>query len=101
MPAGRTVIAFVFVDAPANKRRFWLVCNDGDVDVCIKPPTFESDVTVRIGVQAMAEIWRGLRAIDEEIRAGRMQLEGKTKFCRAFPRWLMLSAFAQIERRRD
>jgi DNA-binding HxlR family transcriptional regulator len=100
MPPGRTVIAFVFADAPANKRRVWLVCSDGDVDVCIKPPAFETDVTVRVGVRAMAEIWRGLRAIDEEIRAGRMQLEGKTQLCRAFPRWLMLSAFAQIERAR-
>jgi len=100
MPLGRTVIELVFRDAPARQRRFWLVSHNGDVDVCIKPPGFDANVTVRVGLRAMAEIWRGLRPIAGEIKAGRLQLEGEPALCRAFPRWLKLSAFAPIKRKR-
>lgn len=100
MPPGRTVIAIAFTDAPASQRRFWLVSQDGNVEVCVKPPGFEPDLTVRVGLRVMAEIWRGIRPIAEEIRAGRVQLEGKTALCRAFHRWLMLSAYAPVGRGR-
>lgn len=100
MPAGRTVIEFLFEDAPPRQRRFWLVSQGGNVDVCVKPPGFDADVTVRVGLRVMAEIWRGLRPIAEEIRAGRLRLNGEAGLCRAFPRWLLLSAYAPIERKR-
>jgi len=76
------------------------VSQDGTVEVCVKPPGFEPDLTVRVGLRVMAEIWRGIRPIAEEIRTGRMQLEGEAALCRAFQSWLMLSAYAPIRRRR-
>lgn len=101
MPPGRTVIEIVFKDAPPDQRRFWLVSQSGNVEVCVKPPGFDTDVTVRVGLRVMAEIWRGLRPIAEEIRAGRLHLEGKATLCRALPRWLLLSVYAPIKRKRS
>ena len=100
LPRGRTVIELDFTDAPAQRRTFWLVCTDGTVDVCLKPPGYESDLTVTTSVRTMAEIWRGLRPMGLEMRAGRLRLDGAAPLRRAFPSWLLLSAFAPIERRR-
>jgi DNA-binding HxlR family transcriptional regulator len=99
MPLGRTVIEIRFVDAPAQRRRFWLVCAEGNVDVCLKPSGFDVDLTVTTSVRALAEVWRGIRTLGSEMRSGRMRVEGTTKLRRAFPSWLMLSAYASIERR--
>jgi DNA-binding HxlR family transcriptional regulator len=98
LPRGRTVIELDFTDAAAQQRTFWLVCKDGTVDVCLKPPGFEIDLAVTTSVRTLAEIWRGLRPMGPEIRAGRLQLEGAARLRRAFPSWLLLSAFAPIER---
>lgn len=98
MPPGRTVIGVVFSDAAAHKRRFWLVCQHPDVQVCLHPPGFEEDLVVTTLVRVLAEVWRGLRPIGPEIRAGRISLAGRTALRRAFPRWLMLSAFAGVAR---
>lgn len=100
MPAGRTVLEFAFTDAPAHQRRFWLVCTNGDVDVCVKPPGFDVDLVVSTKVIVMAEIWRGLRPISDEIKAGRVRLDGKPALRRALPSWLMLSVYAPIARKR-
>jgi DNA-binding HxlR family transcriptional regulator len=98
MPSGRTVIELHFVDAPAQQRKFWLVCRDGAVDVCLKSTGYDVDLAVTTSVRTLAEIWRGLRPIGPEVRSGRLRLDGATKLRRGFPGWLMLSAFASIER---
>lgn len=98
MPPGRTVIQICFTDAPAHQRGFWLVCADGEVDVCLKPPGFDVDLTVTTGVRALAEVWRGITPLDAEIRAGHIRVDGPTRLRRAFPNWLLLSAYASIKK---
>jgi DNA-binding HxlR family transcriptional regulator len=100
MPAGRTVVEIEFSDAPARHRRFWLVHCDGHVDVCLKYPGFDTTVRVVAPLRVFAEVWRGIRVLADEIRAGRIQLQGSPANCRAFPRWLLLSVFAPIKRER-
>lgn len=98
MPAGRTVIEIEFVDAPATSRRFWLVHCDGAVDVCLKDPGFDTAVRVAARVRTLAEVWRGMRSLRTEVRAGTVTLQGPAHYRRAFPQWLLLSAYAHIRR---
>jgi DNA-binding HxlR family transcriptional regulator len=98
MPPGRTVIEIEFVDAPAASRRFWLVHCDGAVDVCLKDPGFDTAVRVMSRVRTLAEVWRGIRSLRSEVRAGTVTLQGPAHYRRAFPQWLLLSAYAHIRR---
>jgi DNA-binding HxlR family transcriptional regulator len=98
MPPGRTVIHIVFTDMPAHQRYFWLVHSGGMVDVCLKPPGLETDLVVSTRVRALAEVWRGLRPLQAAIRAGDVRLRGHSALRRAFPKWLLLSAYAHIRR---
>jgi DNA-binding HxlR family transcriptional regulator len=99
MPEGRTVIEFRFTDAPANHRLFWLVCQDPEIEVCIKHPGFPVDVTAITDTRCLAEIWRGLRPLRGAIADGCLRVEGSPSLVRAFPEWLMLSVFAGAQRR--
>ena len=36
MPAGRTVIEFIFTGVPHDLDRFWLMCLDGKIEMCLK-----------------------------------------------------------------
>lgn len=98
MPPGRTVIQIEFLDAPAKQRRFWLVHCDGNVDVCLKDPGYGTTVFVSTSVRTLAEVWRGIRSATDELRAGRIHLDGPSDCRRAFPQWLLLSVYAPIER---
>lgn len=100
MPPGRTVIEIEFLDAPAKHRRFWLVHVDGEVDVCLKDPGYETSVRVSTRVRTLAEVWRGIRSLREELRAGTIVVEGTAELRRAFPHWLLFSVYAQIRRAR-
>jgi DNA-binding HxlR family transcriptional regulator len=98
MPPGRTVMEIVFVDAPPQHRKFWLVHQAGVVDVCLKPPGFETDLVVSTRMRVLAEVWRGIRPLIAAIRVGEIRLDGKVGLRRAFPKWLLLSAYAHLPR---
>ncbi|MFP3921296.1 MAG: winged helix-turn-helix transcriptional regulator [Dichotomicrobium sp.] len=100
MPAGRTVIAFEFSGTDKGFSRFWLVCTDGTVDMCLKHPGYETDVKVMADIRRFVEAWRGFRSLRQEIANGAIRLEGPSSLTRAFPDWLLLSALAPFPRRR-
>lgn len=97
MPAGQTVIHIEFSDAQRRERFYWLVVNDGNVDVCVKHPGFDSDIKVFSTTRVMAEVWRGIRDLRDEIAAGSVVLEGNSKLRKEFPSWLLLSLFAPVK----
>jgi len=99
LPPGRTVIEFEFSGTPAELRRFWLVCDSGEVDMCLKHPGFDTDVSVRSDIRRFIESWRGFRDLRKEILAGNILVTGPRELVRAFPDWLLLSSLARYERR--
>jgi DNA-binding HxlR family transcriptional regulator len=100
MPSGRTVIEIEFQDAPANRRRFWLIHDSGNVDVCLKDPGYDVAVRVCSRVRVLAEVWRGIRSLKDELRIGGVRVSGPRELCRSFPQWLLLSVYAPIKRAR-
>lgn len=99
MPPGRTVMLFDFSGAPRDFSRFWLVNNDGKIDMCLKHPGFESDLLIEADLRIFVEAWRGLRNLRQEIKSSRIRITGPTALRRAFPDWLQLSALAPYQRK--
>jgi DNA-binding HxlR family transcriptional regulator len=100
MPPGRTVLAFEFTGAPRDCRRFWLVNENGNVEMCLKDPGYEVDVHVRSDLRNFIEAWRGIRDLRAEIRARRIEVIGAPDLVRRFPDWLRLSGLAENPRLR-
>lgn len=101
MPAGRTVLEFEFTGAPRDCRRFWLVNEDGAVDMCIKHPGYEIDVRIESDLRLFIEAWRGIRCLRDEIRARRIRVIGPSALAKQFPDWLRLSSLASYRRMRS
>ncbi len=99
MPAQRTVVFFEFTGAPTDFRCFWLVAEDGNVDMCLKDPGYDVDVSVLADLRTFVECWRGFRDLRHEIGARRVRVRGPRQLCRAFPDWLKLSMLAPYERK--
>jgi DNA-binding HxlR family transcriptional regulator len=100
MPAGRTTLEFEFTGAPEDCRRFWLVHDDGIVDMCLKDPGYDIDVKVEADLRLFIEAWRGIRDLSKEIRARRVRVIGPAALCALLPQWLRLSSLAAFPRRR-
>jgi hypothetical protein len=97
MPADRRFVArFQFSGVPANRRRYWIVFNQGDTDLCIKDPGYEVDLYISSHVRTLTEIWIGHASIRQEQRAGRLTFDGSRKDISAFSKWFALSPLAKF-----
>lgn len=100
LPPGRLVIEFEFDNVPGALRRFWILSEDGAIDMCLQHPGFDPDLRVRADLRRFVETWRGFRDLRAEIRAGKIRVVGPAPFKKQFPEWLLLSGLAPIARKR-
>lgn len=93
LPPTRTVVEFDF--RGRGGRRLWLVLEPREVSVCLRPPGFDNDLSVRAELAVFYRVWLGQLDYDTAVRSGAVVVEGPAALARAFPRWLMWSPMAR------
>ena len=92
----RTVIRIEFTDQPAKYRRWWLVIKDSDVDVCLKDPGFEVDLTLTTDLRTLTAVWMGDTTIMNAMRENKVVVEGSPHLRKNIAVWLGSSYFADV-----
>lgn len=95
LPEKRCTIHFLYPELDEARRNWWLVVDNGAVDLCYNDPGYEVDLYVRCPLRSMTAIWMGLATVREEIDAGRLELTGNRKMIDTMQQWLHLSPFAK------
>lgn len=98
LPPRRCTIQFQYPELSAKQQNWWLVIDDGKVDLCSFDPGFDLDLMVRSSLKSMTAIWMGLAKVRTEIDAGSIELDGDPSIARAMQQWLGLSPFAGAAR---
>ncbi len=93
----RTVLMFEFSDYAAKFKRWWLVIEDGEVDVCMKDPGHEVDLQVLSDVRTLTAVWMGDIALGQAIRSKLIKLSGPAKLKRDISTWLGNNYFADVK----
>lgn len=100
LPPGRATIQFHYPELPGSRQHFWLVIDNGLVDLCQVDPGYEVDLFVECSLRTMTAIWMGLTSVQAELDAGRLELSGDKMLARSIQQWLGLSTFAKEKNRR-
>ena len=82
---------------PVKRSRYWLRVEHAEVELCLTNPGFEVALTVETKLRTMVEVWMGERSARDAVSSGAIELKGAPSLTRAFPSWLLLSAFAHVE----
>ncbi len=96
-PPRRITVQFDYSDVPENKRRWWVVSDRSDIDICPLNPGFEPDLYVATDLQTITRLVMGDLSYKAAIAAGAIELDGKPELRRNFDAWLGRSHFAHIE----
>lgn len=94
-PAGRRiVIQFRFPDARSGERSWWLVVDNGEIDLCRDDPGHEVTLIIESSVRALTEVWTGDLTVQQALNSHAVRILGRPRDARSFWRWLGASAFA-------
>ena len=96
LPQGNAVIYFEFPDATKGMRRWWLVIDEGDVDLCLEDRGLEVHVSLSTSVRTMTQIWMGDLSLAQARAQGMMKVLGTARLVRCLGEWLGASTFAHI-----
>jgi DNA-binding HxlR family transcriptional regulator len=96
-PPGRVCVAFEFPLLPESKRRWWLVSDGGDVDLCPTDPGFEADLFVTADLKSLTQVVLGDLSLKSALATGKIELDGARSYRLGFEQWLGLSQFAGVK----
>ena len=98
-PAARSVVQFTFNDRPTLRYDiWWLVVDDGDVDMCVDDPGFDVDLYVTTDLRTLTKISMGDIPAREAVRSEAVELHGSRKLAAGFGTWMGYSPFADVAR---
>jgi DNA-binding HxlR family transcriptional regulator len=92
LPDRRVVVCFRFRQDP--KRRFWLVLNRPEVDLCLFDPGFDVHVEVLADMKALAQICLGHLSLRDAACRNKVSLSGPKHYYQELSHWIGVSHFA-------
>ncbi len=63
LPTGRLVVALIFPDERPTNRRYWILIEDGDAELCYTDPGGDPALMVEAGSLAFVDWHRGARIV--------------------------------------
>ena len=99
IPGRRCTVKFDYPELSAGRKTWWLVVENGEVDLCGVDPGYEVDLYVRSSLHSMTSVWMGATTLKDEIEASNIVLTGDKAVARSMHQWLGLSPFAKEKSR--
>jgi DNA-binding HxlR family transcriptional regulator len=98
LPPRRCTIKFSYPALELGRQDWWLVVDQGKVDLCLNDPGYDVDLFVTGSLRSMTAIWMGISTVTKEVDEGQLELIGDAGIAKAMQAWLGLSPFAGVER---
>jgi DNA-binding HxlR family transcriptional regulator len=92
----RTIIQLEFFDQPAQTRRWWLVLDGGQLDLCTQPPDRKPSIVLSTRTKTLAQVWMGDMEIKAAMAEGLLRLDAPAELKRNPRAWLRYSSLSQV-----
>jgi len=95
LPDGETVMCFIF-DGLTKFSSWWLIINNGEVDLCTENPGKDVDLYVRTTLPDLVAIWNGDIKIKTALREQLLKPQGNSQLVKTMPQWLGVCLYADV-----
>ncbi len=95
-PNHRIVVQFEYPDAPKGARDWWLVSQNGEIDLCLNDPGYDVDIVITCSLKTMTEIWVCQRHFLDAVKQGDIKVIGDPKLTNKLQEWLRSSPLSKL-----
>ncbi|MGI9202012.1 MAG: winged helix-turn-helix transcriptional regulator [Woeseiaceae bacterium] len=95
-PQHRIVLQFEYPDASKGATDWWLVSENGEVELCLNEPGGDVDVVVRSPLANMTAVWTCQKPFEDAVADGEIEVFGDKNLISSLPDWLQASGLSQL-----
>jgi len=95
-PSHRIVVQFEYPDAPRGERDWWLVTENGEVDLCLKNPGYDVDIVIKCSLKTMSAVWVCQQHFRDAVKKGDIKVLGDSKLASKLQDWLRSSPLSKL-----
>ena len=95
-PNYRIVVQFVYPDAPKGARVWWLVSENGEIDLCLSDPGYDVDVVIKCSLKTMTEVWTCQLRFNDAVKKNDIHVMGDSKLTNKLQDWLRSSPLSKL-----
>ena len=93
----RTTIKIEFTDYTSKFRIWWLVIKGDDVDVCMKDPGYEVDLTLSSDLRTLTAAWMGDTTMMRAMREKKIIITGSSYLKKNISIWMGTNYYADVK----
>ena len=90
----RTVIHIEFSDQSNRDRYWWMVIENGEIDLCFEDTGHEPDIIIITKLDIMTNIWLGYNKLGTMVNNGKLKNFGSIQHVKNVSKWIGKSTFA-------
>ena len=95
-PSYRIVVQFEYPDAPEGARNWWLLSENGEIDLCLKDPGYDIDIVIQCSLKTMTEVWTCQQRFNDVVKKGDIKVMGDSKLTKKLQDWLRSSPLSKL-----
>ncbi|MCK5263187.1 MAG: helix-turn-helix transcriptional regulator [Gammaproteobacteria bacterium] len=95
-PNRRVVVQFEYPDAPKGGKHWWLVSDNGEIDLCLNDHGYEIDILIKCSLKVMTRIWVCEQSFNEAEKVGDIKILGDKKLANKLQDWLRTSPLSNL-----
>jgi len=95
-PEHRVVVQFEYADASKGAKDWWLVSENGEIELCLNDPGGDVDVVIRSPLARMTAVWTCQTKFEDAVKKGDIEVFGDEKLTARLPDWLQASGLSLL-----
>lgn len=95
-PTHRIVVQFEYSDAPKGARDWWLVSENGEIDLCSNDHGYDVDIVIQCSLKTMTAVWVCQQQFRDAVNSGDIKVMGDSKLTDNLQSWLCSSPLSKL-----
>jgi len=95
-PKQRVVVQFEYPDAPKGGCDWWLVSDNGEIDLCLNDHGYTVDILIKTSLKTMTKVWTCELSFNDAAKAGDISVMGEPKLTKKLQHWLCSSPLSKL-----
>jgi hypothetical protein len=95
-PAHRIVVQFEYPDAPKGAVNWWLISENGEIDLCLDDPGHDVDILIISPLGTMTAVWTCQQPFSDAVDKGQIRVMGDPKLAKNLQGWLRSSLLSRL-----